>query len=238
MEAGAIRAELASSYFQHRIYRGVETSGRSDSLHIYIEGDGHPWRRRDVVSKDPTSSDAVMLRAMLQDDVKSIYLGRPCYFQIADPRCNAAWWTYARYHEQVVVSMTEVVKGLSEDSDDLWLVGHSGGGTLAVLIARRLERPVKVMTVAANLDHRAWTGHHDYSPLWGSLNPLSNETRNPQMRELHWFGVNDRTILPAWSQTYCERLQVRCIAAQAEHKTGWLEKWPEILEESGSMLAD
>ena len=56
------------------------------------------------------------------------------------------------------------------------LIGHSGGGTLAVLLAPRIEDVSGVVSIAANLDIDAWADHHNYDRLTGSLNPNSQPT--------------------------------------------------------------
>lgn len=237
VERGLLTEEVVSTpLFRHRLFHN-RSDFDSGPLHIYIEGDGSPWQRRDLVAVDPTSPDPLLLGAMLSDPAPSVYLGRPCYYQTDDPACNGLWWTLNRYHPRIVESMRQVVERLAKHKRELWLIGHSGGGSLAVLIGRRLARPVNVVTVAGNLDHEAWTTHHHYSPLTGSLNPAKDQALNPQMNELHWYGADDRTILPAWAKAYCRRLAVSCKEAQAEHTRGWLDNWEHILAESQAAFA-
>ena len=53
----------------------------------------------------------------------------------------------------------------------LVLIGYSGGGVLAMLLAEQFPATQAVVTVAGNLDTDAWAIEHGYSPLRGSLNP-------------------------------------------------------------------
>ena len=48
------------------------------------------------------------------------------------------------------------------------LIGYSGGGTLAWLMASRIPETTRVVTIAANLDIDEWTRIHGDSPLSGS----------------------------------------------------------------------
>lgn len=229
---GIITGAIASGEtFQHQIYR-PRAKRSSAELHIYIEGDGVPWRARYLIASDPTSRNSSMLQAMLKDSTEAVFLGRPCYYQVTDPQCRGKWWTSDRYSPEVVNSMLEIVERLAGDERDLWLIGHSGGGALAVLIGRRLKRPVKVVTVAGNLDLAAWVQHHRYSPLKGSLDPLTETNPNPAMRELHWYGRHDSNVLPAWTLRYCEHQGVSCKAYNGDHGSGWLEQWPRLIRES------
>ena len=224
---------IQSDPFQHRIFRKVELNATNPSaLHIYIEGDGQPWRTRYFIASDPTPKSPLMLQAMLRDSANSLYLTRPCYYHTQDPACSAMDWTMARYGELVVSSMTNIVDKLGADIPDLWLIGHSGGGALAVLIGQRLQRPVKVVTIAANIDHQAWTEYHDYTPLQESLNPATDTARNPLMREIHWYGSDDKNVLPQWIQAYCRDRAVECRETHASHAGGWLPLWQQVLSES------
>lgn len=222
-----------STEFKHRLFRSTKPPATtSDALHIYLEGDGRPWRGRYFIASNPTPSYGLMLDAMLTDANPSVYVGRPCYWHTEDAECDAMDWTMARYSEAVVDSLLVVIKDLSEDIENLWIIGHSGGGALAVLVGRRLQRQVNVLTIAANLDHAAWTQLHQFSPLDQSLNPMDDERRNPNMRELHWYGTQDGNIPPTIFETYCRQQLVTCKAENASHSGGWLQRWPEILLEA------
>jgi pimeloyl-ACP methyl ester carboxylesterase len=62
-------------------------------------------------------------------------------------------------------------------STRLTLVGYSGGGTIAVLLAARRSDVAEVITVAANLDVGYWTQRDGLSPLTGSLDPAGGNPR-------------------------------------------------------------
>ena len=76
------------------------------ALHVYLEGDGSPWRYRVVVMPDPTPRNPLMLRLMGVDEQPSVYVGRPCYNGFADePGCHSNLWTSARYSQPIIDSM-------------------------------------------------------------------------------------------------------------------------------------
>lgn len=231
---------VQTDFFQHRLFRASPPVARRPAkrLHIYFGGDGQPWRTPRQVASDPTSERAIMLENLLRDNrATSVYVGRPCYFQTTDRHCQGNWWTHDRYHPDVVNSLLEVVERQAVGYQEVWLIGHSGGGTLAVLVGRRLNRPVKVVTVNANLDHQAWTDHHRYSPLIGSLNPVLDRARNPEMQELHWYATDDRTVLQEWILGYCQKNQTPCRPVSGSHSEGWPTQWPRILHQSQEILS-
>ena len=93
---------------------------------------------------------------------------RPCYFGLElDDTCDANYWTYARYSEKVVGSMVDVIAEQTRQYSEVVLLGHSGGGAMALLIAEQLPNVTAVVTIAGNIDTEAWTQHHGYTPLYG-----------------------------------------------------------------------
>jgi pimeloyl-ACP methyl ester carboxylesterase len=232
-ELGFERQTVWGTQFPHRIYSKGKITNAS-RLHVYIEGDGLPWRHRDQVSPDPTPHDALMLRLMAQDSQPAIYLGRPCYFGFAQTSpCSANLWTQDRYASSIVDSMAVVLSHLSARQGDVeWvLMGHSGGGALAVLLASRVMNVVAVMTIAGNLDTEAWTQQHGYSSLSGSLNPALLPSLDRRIRQLHFQGGRDREIPPALAARFAVHqpyAQFR-LYPEFDHRCCWEDAWPAIL---------
>ena len=107
------------------------------------------------------------------------------------------------------------------------LVGYSGGGVLAVLIAERLDNVAAVITVGANLDTDAWTRHHGYLPLTGSLNPASS-TAEHRWPETHLYGARDRSCRVSTTDAYFARFPhaQRKVMDDYDHVCCWVEQWP------------
>src|SRR5688572_7419130 len=147
----------------------------TDSIvHVYLEGDGQPWHRGRSPSTDPNSRRLTALQLMMRDPHPSLYLTRPCYGLEQMPDiCTPALWTGGRYSGQVVQAMQKALDQLRDESPEIrWLlIGHSGGGSLAMLIAQGRKDVAGIITLAANLDTDAWTRHFGYLPLEQSLNP-------------------------------------------------------------------
>ena len=238
-DALAVRHGMASSViqgtqFKHRI---VRKPGAPDPtrLHVYLAGDGSPWRHRQRVAADPTAREPIALKLMLNHPGAAFYLGRPCYHQVdTAPPCDSGYWTNARYSGTVVESMAAALAQLRREygsSSAVTLYGYSGGGALAMLLAQRVEAVDRVVTVAANLDTDAWTRLHDYSPLTASLNPALQGPLPHRVEQLHLAGDNDDTV-PATLITRALQRQsgaTFAIVNGFDHHCCWETIWPAVV---------
>ena len=151
-----------------------------------------------------------MLRLMTLDPAPSIYVGRPCYFGLAnDPPCTPRDWPLDRFSPRVVDSMARLIEQLREGRQDaIELYGHSGGGALAVLLAARLGGVQRIVTIGGNLDVDAWTAYHGYTPLEGSLNPVNAGPLPATLLQEHYVGDRDRVVPPEMVEAAALRLDV------------------------------
>ncbi len=185
---------IQTSYFP--IYTNAESLIISDPLTIVIEGDGNAWTSRYRHSKNPTPKNAVGLDIAYQ--LKGIYVARPCQY-LQTPECHPLYWTSGRFHEKVIASVNEAVNTIKEqyNAKRLKLVGYSGGGVVAGLVAARRDDVVEWVTVASPIDMEAWIAHHHVSPLKSSLSLTDVQEILQQIPQTHYVGAQD-TIVP-WS---------------------------------------
>ena len=168
------------------------------------------------------------------EDAPSLYLGRPCYNgTYADEGCTDDLWTSARYSETVVSSMAAAIVKVRKASgaSNIRLFGHSGGGTLALLIAERIPEVTHVVTLAGNLDPDAWVKHHQYAALFGSLNPAKRGPLRDSVEQWHFIGRNDSVIPPALVKPFIQR-QSNVFATEIgvfSHGCCWQRIWPSVL---------
>jgi len=230
--AGFDRQVVAGEPFEHLVF--VRHGGRTGAdFNVYIEGDGTPWLTRYRVSEDPTPRRPLMLELMRLDPGPALYLGRPCYFGLMN-HCRAGHWTSDRYAETVVASMAAALREIRRELG--WhgqpvLIGHSGGGALAMLLAPRVPDTRAVLTLAGNLDIDAWTDLHEYSPLAGSLNPAEAAPLPARIRQLHIVGGEDQSVPPHITRAGLapqQNAEVLRFPGQAHHCC-WRELWPSIL---------
>jgi pimeloyl-ACP methyl ester carboxylesterase len=231
--AGFTRVLLAGTRFHHVAY---ERFGPPGPLWVFIEGDGTPWSADGHrVAPDPTPRQPVALElAIGTRSAPVMYLGRPCYFGLARwSECEPSDWTAARYSLQAIQSLAVAVNGVtsSHHFPEVVLVGHSGGGAVAVLMAPSVERLRAVITIAANLDVAAWTRYHGYLPLSESLDPADSSPLAANITQIHLVGGADRNVPPGLLQRYLAghaAAQVWTFAS-FDHRCCWRQAWPQLL---------
>lgn len=169
---------------------------RADTLNIFIEGDGKP---------------GVALRLAQNIGGNSVYLGRPCQYMIGNRlnSCNKALWTSHRYSRSVINSMSRAITAmkLRFGADKVRLVGFSGGGTVATIIAALRHDVDLLVTVAGNLDHKRWTDFNEIDPLDGSLNPVDYSKALESVPQIHLIGERDHVVPGSVLTSYLSRLK-------------------------------
>src|SRR5262245_47741315 len=124
---------------------GRGAHGAASTLVVYVESDGATWPAADLPPADPTPKNALALRlAVAHPGGPVAYLGRPCQYldDTALEQCDASLWAGARFSERAVAMMDAALGHLAQATGarQIALVGYSGGGTMAALLAaRRLD---------------------------------------------------------------------------------------------------
>jgi len=223
-------------------YRGLEKN-KTGKIHIYIEGDGFAWKRRNKASSDPTPKTSLVLELAVADSANTVvYLARPCQYllKLNDQVCTKSLWTSHRYSTKVIEVMNDAIDEIitiSGGEPRLILIGYSGGGTVASLIASRRKDIAKLVTIAGNLDHKAWTDYHGDTSLYGSENPVDVARDIMTIPQLHLFGKEDINVpinvvrLFFDKQSWPANLEVKVIDS-FNHSCCWVDKWPELLQEN------
>jgi pimeloyl-ACP methyl ester carboxylesterase len=228
--AGLSRALVQGTSFRHVVYTRA-TDSNDSTWTIFLESDGLPWVNGRVPASDPTSRDPLALQLMMLSRGPAMYVSRPCYHELMDAGCSWQTWTLGRYSQAVVDSMVRAIETQLHDANAtrVRLVGYSGGGALAVLIAERLPNVAAVVTIGANLDVDAWTRHHGYLPLEGSLNPARSTLPHP-WRETHLHGVDDTVVPIATTRAYFERYPTarQVTFEKYDHVCCWVRDWAEL----------
>jgi pimeloyl-ACP methyl ester carboxylesterase len=233
--AGLQRVLVLGTHFEHVVYRNHWQGTKGTVLHVYLEGDGLPWITRHTVSADPTPRDPLALRLMCHDSAPSIYLGRPCYNgQASAPGCVPEMWTSGRYGPLVVASMQAALERIlaAGHFDGLLLIGYSGGGAVAMLLAARIPETRGVITIAGNLDIQRWATLHGYSMLEDSINPADEPPLRRTIRQVHYVGALDMNVPPALVRAAVARQpQADVVVVQGfDHGCCWEAAWSGFLE--------
>ena len=232
---GFYELTVNSGTFNHRFYikTNPSLSLNKEVLHVYLDGDGSPWNRQRWLNEDPTSRSPMILELMRQDQTTSIFLGRPCYHGFSkSPACHFKYWTSHRYSNEVVISMAQALKNWLEKKPfkRIVLIGYSGGGTLAVLMAPHIANVQTVVTLAANLDVAEWSRYHGYSPLTESLNPATFSL-SADIKQVHIAGLKDHIVPAQIIKSYTDRQVNATYLAYTnyDHHCCWVKAWKSIL---------
>ncbi len=230
-QAGLVREIVPGAPFRHVIYRpGSPRVG--PELHVYIEGDGSPYLDRNTVAPDPTPRMPVALDLMSLDPSPSLYLGRPCYFGLAqDPGCSPSYWTLKRFAPEIVQSLAAALEfELARAAQrHVTLIGYSGGAALALLVADRVAEVDRVITVAGNLDVGGWVRLHHYIPLSGSLDPSTSGLHRTDLEMIHFAGGDDRNVPAAMIAAAAARLGGSVsVIPHFDHHCCWERLWPSL----------
>lgn len=210
-------------------------------LTIYIEGDGLAWITGVQVSPDPTPRDPLALRlALAQPEGAAAYLGRPCQYGDAEAtNCSSRYWTSHRFAPEVVAASDRAIDVLKQrfSATRLSLVGYSGGGAVAALVAARRTDVERLVTIAGNLDPLAWTTYQRVQPLTGSLSPISYVEKLSVIPQWHYVGAMDDNITPFLIQGFAEHFPanqrpVVRVESGFDHRCCWAEQWPRLWQES------
>jgi len=227
---GFERQLVAGVGFRHVLFwKGRERA--ATVLHVYIDGDGTP----DIggyPAADPTSRNPLMLRLLDLDAGPAVLLGRPCYHGLADdPGCSPTLWMDERYSEAVVASMAGALRQMLMQGPyrQIVLFGHSGGGTLAVLLAGRVPETAGVVTVAANLDIDAWAQSRGARPFVGSLNPARQPALPAGLLQRHYAGGRDEVVPPDVTRKGLSPGVPLTVIPEYDHRCCWEKLWPDLL---------
>lgn len=209
-------------------------TNKNEPFVFYIEGDGLPFNGKYSISKNPTPRRQMFIKLASMDSRPNVvYVARPCQYTPMElnPKCQAAYWTDNRLSDDSVDAMNQVINKINNNSK-FSLVGYSGGGGIVILIAARNPKVRDIITVAGNLDHRAFTKYHNVLPMIGSLNPIDFVQLVNHIPQWHLSGGKDNVIPPFIADKFVEASNSNCVKQTIfpnnTHKNGWEKIWGYI----------
>lgn len=205
-------------------------------LTVYIEGDGAPWDSATRPPRDPTPLNPVSLRLAIQDKrAPLLYVARPCQYldESGLAACDPRYWTRARFSPEVIDAVNQAVDEAKTAmrGKQVRLIGFSGGGVLAALLAIRRHDVDSLVTLAAPLDVAVWTAFHEISPLYESLNPVDFASALSRIRQIHFIGGRDKIVPPAYLSTLRDKTPFAdyVVVPGQSHDCCWDNTWPALL---------
>ena len=252
--AGCVRSDVASAMASDPAWVRLDAAdplpavgwvrGRARAVHVYIEGDGVAYSTPTSPSPDPTPITPTALLLAQQDDAPAVaYLGRPCQY-VSGGACASECWTSGRFSKAVLRTMntlTDAAKAAA-GADRVVLIGFSGGGAVAALLAEQRPDVAGLVTVCGNLDPAEWTAMHGVTPLYRSLNPADDAARLSDLPQTHFLGGADDNVTRRVTDAFVARLApgapvtVRVVPGLGHGGAAWAKAWPPLLP--GLRLAD
>lgn len=226
--AGCASFEMPAT-FQHKTFQtqGFEislwqkSSDEKAPYYVYIEGDGHAFNAHGRPTSDPTPHSSLMRKLAATDThANVVYLARPCQFS-KGVQCAQKYWTTARFAPEVIEAEYEALKQITHHAPVV-LIGYSGGAQVAGLIALKKDLNIqKIITIAGNLDHKAWTEYHRLPALSQSLNLADSKEKFALMEQLHYVGAKDKVIPPILTEQFVGDKNKIVVLPSATHAGGW-----------------
>ena len=233
-KAGWKKEILHTDLFEIQSY--LSNFESAELITVYIEGDGLAWVSKTKPSSNPTPINPLALRLALKDQGNAVYLSRPCQF-LTSPSCSQRYWTNERFAPVIVDAMNDVVSIVKAKTlaKKVVLVGYSGGGAIAALIAATRNDVIRLITVAGNLDHQIWTEKLNVSPLTGSLNSADYWHQLIDIPQLHLVGEFDQSVplfvIESFQARFSEGKKPKIkIVEGFDHQCCWVEQWPELAQ--------
>ena len=214
----------------------VRNAGINPILTVYVEGDGAPWLSAYHPPHDPTPVKPTALALAAADPAPAVvYLGRPCQYLDASglANCSPRWWTTHRFAPEVVAAYDQALDVLKARTGarSLKLIGYSGGGVVAALLAMRRQDVSLLITLASPLAVGEWARLKGISPLDGSLDPALEPGSLPHAE--YWIGTEDEIVPVSVVESFAQRKGGSVRRAKGYgHECCWVRDWPQLIKES------
>ncbi len=203
------------------------------NLHIYIEGDGLAWLNRTTPSKNPTPTDSVTKDLAMNDlsNAAILYLARPCQYLPKEEivNCDQKYWTSHRLAPEVIHSLNSAISMAKEitKTKQVSIIGFSGGGGAAALVAAMRDDVKFLGSVAGLLDHTNWVKKLKFTPLYGSLDAITYIDKIKHIPQKHIASNKDKVIKPIANKNFCEQLPpLSCESINnLNHNGDWYKVW-------------
>jgi len=175
-----------------------------------------------------------------------LYLARIGQFNNANVGAKyKKYWGNARFSPEAVLAASQAIdqtKSLTK-AEKVHLVGFSGGGGLAAILAEQRKDVASLITVAGLLDTEWWAIEYlqhlsangaNYSHAFSlSINPADQAESIAALPQVHFSGSNDTNIPPQMVSQFQKKIpftHFQHIILPYPHNQGWTESWPRQLE--------
>ena len=225
-----VQQKIATDDFLLTTYQRFDATADNKQMVVYIEGDGMAWISRDQLSNNPTPVQPIALKlASIDTNANVLYVARPCQYLWPQKmnRCSSRYWSDKRGSEEVISSINQAISIVKQKQNisSIRLIGYSGGGGIAALIADRRADVNEFVSVSGNLNYKLFTQTHDLSPMNGSIDPITVANQIGSIPQIHYVGADDKIIPKQIALSFSDKVKV---ISDVSHDN-WPDKWAQIL---------
>ena len=226
-----VQQKIATDDFLLTTYQRFDATADNKQMVVYIEGDGMAWISRDQLSSNPTPVQPIALKlASIDTNANVLYVARPCQYLWPQKmnRCSSRYWSDKRGSEEVISSINQAISIVKQKQNisSIRLIGYSGGGGIAALIADRRADVSEFVSVSGNLNYKLFTQTHNLSPMNGSIDPITVANQIGSIPQIHYVGADDKIIPKQIALSFSDKVKV---INNVSHDN-WPDKWAQILK--------
>ena len=226
-----VQQKIATDDFLLTTYQRFDATADNKQMVVYIEGDGMAWISRDQLSSNPTPVQPIALKlASIDTNANVLYVARPCQYLWPQKmnRCSSKYWSNKRGSEEVISSINQAISIVKQKQNisSIRLIGYSGGGGIAALIADRRADVNEFVSVSGNLNYKLFTQTHNLSPMNGSIDPITVANQIGSTPQIHYVGADDKIIPKQIALSFSDKVKV---INNVSHDN-WPDKWAQILK--------
>jgi hypothetical protein len=227
------RADITAGLFQLITYSRIRNVNAP--VTIYVEGDVRGWVPLADPGLDATPDEELGLKLASTDPATNVvFIAQPCQFGINDPACADPAWSNGLLAERIITGINRAIDHIVVvfPHPHINLVGYSGGGAVATVLAARRHDVVSLRTIAGNLDPDASNRYHAADPQDDFIAPMEVASRLALLPQEHFVGDKDYFVPPFLTENFIKAIgPSRCVHVthieNATHKTGWESFWEQ-----------
>jgi len=225
-----VQQKIVTDNFLLTTYQRFDSAADNKQMVVYIEGDGMAWISRDQLSNNPTPVQPIALKlASIDTNTNALYIARPCQYLWPQKMnaCSSKYWSNKRGSEEVISSISQAISIVKQKQNisTIRLIGYSGGGGIAALIAARRQDVDEFVSVSANLNYKLFTQIHNLSPMNGSIDPITVAKQIGSIPQIHYVGADDKIVPRQIALSFSDKVRV---INNVSHDN-WPDKWAQIL---------
>lgn len=158
-----------------------------------------------------------------------IYMARACQFiGTFNAPCEKEYWGIKRFAPEIIQSTNQALTQVKQHYhfSGIHLIGYSGGGAIAALVASQRNDIISLTTFAGNLDTDMHSDVHGVTPLSGSVNPKTIAAQISALPQTHYAGAQDENVTPEIIKSFIAAMPENNAATfilvpNATHQQGW-----------------